>query len=160
MNFISLIDARSDWQTCENLLQYIKPPTDSTSESMDPELSFLQHEVYIEYLMAKGLFSTAFNLITTLAQSLKNENADILQRVSTLLMKAHLFRSMGEPERGFSVALRAASISYRARLMPCLWTSVGLLGNILNALGEFAGAKRLIESVLPQVCISPHSQDR
>lgn len=65
-------------------------------------------------------------------------------------MKADLFRKAGKPERGFSIALRAASVAYKAKLMPSLWTAVGLLANILNTLGECASAKRLLEAVLPQ----------
>lgn len=69
-------------------------------------------------------------------------------------MQADLWRKVGKPERGFSVALRAASVSFRARLGPSLWSAVGLLGNILNGLGEWGSARRLIEGVLPQVCVS------
>lgn len=65
-------------------------------------------------------------------------------------MKADLFRKIGKPEYGFSVALRAASVAYKAKLMPSLWSAVGLLANILNSLGECASAKRLLEAVLPQ----------
>jgi anaphase-promoting complex subunit 5 len=81
---------------------------------------------------------------------LKEDNADILQRVNVLLMKADLFRKVGKPERGFGVALRAASVGYKAKLMPSLWAAVGLLANILNGLGECSSAKRLIEGVIPQ----------
>lgn len=65
-------------------------------------------------------------------------------------MKADLFRKIGKPEYGFSVALRAASVAYKAKLMPSLWSAVSLLANILNSLGECASAKRLLEAVLPQ----------
>lgn len=94
--------------------------------------------------------------ISALSQSLKSDNADILQRVSVLLMQADLWRKVGKPERGFSVALRAASVSFRSRLGPGLWSAVGLVANILNELGECASARRLLEGVLPQVC-SLHS---
>lgn len=65
-------------------------------------------------------------------------------------MKADLFRKVGNPERGFSVALRAASVAYKAKLMPSLWSAVGMLANILNELSECASARRLLEAVLPQ----------
>lgn len=129
----------------------MKPSTDSTSPSLDPDLAFLQHEVYIDYLSSRGSYSEAFAAISALSQLLKTDNADILQRVSVLLMQADLWRKTGQPEKGFSVALRAASVSFRARLGPSLWTAVGLLGNILNSLGEWDNARRLIEGVLPQV---------
>jgi anaphase-promoting complex subunit 5 len=100
--------------------------------------------------VSKGGYPKAFTTISNLAQSLKEDNADILQRVSVLLMKADLFRKVGKPEQGFSVALRAASVAYKAKLMPSLWSAVGLLANILNSLGECASARRLLEAVLPQ----------
>ena len=141
---------RSDWSTCSHLLATLKPSTDPSSDTLDPELHFLLSQAYIDYLVSKGDFSKAFTTISNLAQSLKEDNADILQRVSVLLMKADLFRRVGKPEHGFSVALRAASVAYRAKLMPSLWSAVGLLANILNSLGECASARRLLEAVLPQ----------
>ncbi|OAL57027.1 hypothetical protein IQ07DRAFT_582293 [Pyrenochaeta sp. DS3sAY3a] len=140
----------SDWSTCSHLLATLKPSTDSTSSFLDPDLGFLQHEVYIDYLSSRGSYSEAFTAISALSQFLKTDNADVLQRISILLMQADLWKKAGQPEKGFSVALRAASVSFRARLGPSLWTAVGLLGNILNSLGEWDSARRLIEGVLPQ----------
>lgn len=142
--------ARSDWSTCSHLLATLKPSEDPSSDTLEPELHFLQSEAYIDYLVSKGDYPLAFTTISNLAQSLKEDNADILQRVSVLLMKADLFRKAGKPERGFSIALRAASVTYKAKLMPSLWSAVGLLANILNTLGECASARRLLEAVLPQ----------
>lgn len=141
---------RSDWSTCSHLLATLKPSTDPSSDTLDPELHFLLSEAYIDYLVSKGDYTTAYTTISNLAQSLKEDNADILQRVSVLLMQADLFRKVGKPEHGFSVALRAASVAYKAKLMPSLWSAVGLLANILNSLGECASARRLLEAVLPQ----------
>lgn len=67
-----------------------------------------------------------------------------------LISKASLFAKIGHPERGFSVALRAASISFKAGLLPDLWRAVGALGGILNAVGEFGASRRLLDAVLPQ----------
>jgi anaphase-promoting complex subunit 5 len=113
-------------------------------------LYFLLSEAYIDYLVSKGDYAVAFTAVSALAQSLKEDNADILQRTSVLLMQADLFRKAGKPEYGFSVALRAASVAYKAKLMPSLWSAVGMLANILNNMGECASARRLLESVLPQ----------
>lgn len=142
----------SDWPTCTHLLTTLKPQpaNDANSTPLDPELNYLQHESYIEYLVSRGSFSEAYKIISALAQSLKEDNADILQRVNVLLMKADLFRRIGKPEQGFGVALRAASVAYRSKLMPSLWVAVGLLANILNSLGEYASARRLLEGVIPQ----------
>lgn len=118
---------------------------------MDPELSFLLSESRIDYLIARGSYSEAFGAIEELSTSLKEEGADVLQRVSMLIAKADLFRKVGKPERGFSVALRAASVSFKARLMPSLCAAVGMLANILNSVSEFNAAARLLHAVIPQV---------
>ncbi|KAF1913582.1 anaphase-promoting complex subunit 5-domain-containing protein [Ampelomyces quisqualis] len=143
---------RSDWSTCTHLLSTLKPQsaTDPSSTPLDPELSFLLHESHIDYLVSRGSYSEAFKAISSLARSLKEDNADILQRVNVLLMKGDLFRKVGKPEHGFGIALRAASVSYKAKLMPSLWAAVGLLANLLNSLGECASARRLLEGVIPQ----------
>jgi anaphase-promoting complex subunit 5 len=144
--------SRSDWTACTHLLITLKPQpaTDPSSTPLDPELSFLLHEAHIDYLSSRACYSEAFTVISTLARSCKEDNADILQRVSVLLMKADLFRKVGKPERGFTAALRAASVSYKAKLTPSLWAAVGLLANILNSLGECTSARRLLEGVIPQ----------
>lgn len=69
-----------------------------------------------------------------------------------LILRATLFAKVGKPERAFSAALRGASVSFKARLMPSLWCAVGLLANILNGMGEFRAAGRLLTAVIPQVC--------
>lgn len=68
-----------------------------------------------------------------------------------LLFKGQLFAKVGKPERGFSVALRAASVAFKAKLMSALWMAVGLLANILNQMGEFNAAARMLHAVIPQV---------
>jgi len=99
-----------------------------------------------------GNFSKAFNLIEDIGAELKDESADIYQRISMLIAKATLFAKVGKPEKGFSVAVRAASTAYRARLMPTLWEAIGVVANILNAVGESKAAGRLLDAVIPQVC--------
>ncbi len=141
--------SRSDWSTCSHLLATLKPSINPSSDTLDPELHFLLSEAHIDYLVSKGDYSAAFTAISSLTESLKEDNADILQRVAALLMKADLFRKVGNPEHGFSIALRAASVAYKAKLMPSLWAAIGLLANILNILGECASARRLLEAVLP-----------
>jgi hypothetical protein len=74
-----------------------------------------------------------------------------MHRVAILIAKADLFRAAGQPEQGFSVALRAASVSFKARLMPCLWVATGLLANILNAVAEFDAGAKMLHAVIPQV---------
>ncbi|KAF2709814.1 hypothetical protein K504DRAFT_482113 [Pleomassaria siparia CBS 279.74] len=136
---------RTDWAACESYLSSLIPDS-----STDPEISFALSEAHIEYLIARGYYTEAFDAIEKLSVSLKEESGDILQRVLMLLAKAELFGKVGKPERGFSIALRAASVSFKARLMPCLWSAAGLLASILNSIGEFEAATRLLHAVIPQ----------
>jgi anaphase-promoting complex subunit 5 len=149
----------ADWEATEVLLSSLKP-----DESTDPELSFQLSESRIECLVARGLYPEAFDAIEDLSTSLKEEGADVMERISILIAKADLFRRIGKPEQGFSVALRAASVSFKARLMPCLWVAVGLLANILNTLAEFDAASRMLHAVIPQVrvchCLALESTNR
>jgi anaphase-promoting complex subunit 5 len=119
--------------------------------STDPELSFLLAETRIDCLVARGLHTEAFGAIEELSVDLKEQGADVMQRISVLIAKADLFRRVGQPEQGFSVALRAASVSFKARLMPCLWVAVGTLANILNTIAEFDAGARMLHAVIPQV---------
>ncbi|KAF2205108.1 hypothetical protein GQ43DRAFT_67384 [Delitschia confertaspora ATCC 74209] len=136
---------RTNWAAVDQLLLKLTPDS-----STDPELTFLLTEARLSSLIQRGRHPEAFSLIESLAQELKDTNADILQRVSMLITKANLFAKVGNAERGFSVALRAASIAFKARLMPSLWQAIGLLANILNAIGEFAAAGKLLDAVIPQ----------
>jgi len=143
-----MIFNRTDWVACDHLLLKLKPDS-----ATDPELSFLLSETHIDSLIHRGRHTEALGVIEDFASELRDDNADILQRVSMLIAKARLFADTGKPERGFSIALRAASVSFKARLMPCLWQAIGLLCNILNSLGEFAAATKLLDAVIPQVSI-------
>lgn len=47
--------------------------------------------------------------------------------------------------------MRAASLAFRARLLPGLWEAVVVLAGVLLGLREFEAAAELVESVMPQV---------
>src|SRR5688572_18960770 len=114
------MDNSSDWAACDALFTSLRPDS-----SLDPEMGFLRSEAHIDYLISRGHFSDAFNAIEDCAATLREQGADILQRIAMLLMKATLFAKVGKPERAFSIAMRAASVSFKARLMPSLWGAVG-----------------------------------
>jgi hypothetical protein len=148
MRFQRLTYPRNDLLGSSHFLSQL-----SSSSAQDLETSFLLSLARIDYLTLSGRFSDAFNVIEDTATSLKEERADIYQRVTILLAKASLFAKAGKPEKGFSVALRAASTSSRARLMPSLWEAVGCIAHILNGMGESRAASRLLDSILPQVSL-------
>lgn len=140
---------RTDWAACESLLSSLSPDT-----CPDPDMVFMLSEIRIQYLASRGLYSDALSAIEALSTQYREKGADVFQRISMLIAKAELFRKTGKPVRGFSVALRAASVAFKTRIMPCLWTAIGLLSSILNEIGEFEAAAKLLHAAIPQVCTS------
>ena len=135
-----------DWAACDVLLSCLQPDS-----STDPELVSLVCELRIENFVARGLYLQAWDAIEELSVKLRDEGADIVQRISLLNTKADLCRRVGCPERGFSVALRAASVAFKAHLTTCLFTAIGLLANILNSNADYNAAMRLLGAVIPKV---------
>ena len=124
---------------------------------LEPDMALVVDSLHIEMLTRKGDYETAFNKIDRLITELREDNRDIALRVRLLLNKAHLFDVVGRPQRGFTVAMRAASLAWRARLLPLVWQAVGALANILNELGEYEGAANLLVAVLPR-CLETDSR--
>ena len=76
---------------------------------------------------------------------------DAYHVVKLLALKARVYDRAGLPHRGFSAALRAASLALRARFMPVLWEAIGALARVLLALREFDAAGRLLRGIVPAV---------
>lgn len=130
-------------QLLSQLLQF-------TGGETDPELSFEIHLLHIDYLTRRTDYPKALTKIEELASSLEEDGGDISLRVKLLTMKAILQAKSGRPQKGFSVAVRAASIAWRARLIPALWSAMGAISNILNSLSEFHAASAILISILPR----------
>ncbi|KAM0135707.1 hypothetical protein ACHAP3_004802 [Botrytis cinerea] len=116
----------------------------------DSDLSFEISTLHIDYLVRRADFGVALSKLEQLASSLKEHGDDINLRVKILTMKAFLQSRTGRPEKGFSVAVRAASIAWRARLMPALWAAMGAVANILVALSEFQAACQIVTAIIPR----------
>jgi anaphase-promoting complex subunit 5 len=116
----------------------------------DPDLSFELNKLHIDAMIRRGNYSKALERIEELATEVKEEGDDIFFRVKLLIMKAFLFNKCGRPQRGFSIAVRAASTAWRARLLPSLWQAMGALANILLSLREFEPASQILASILPR----------
>jgi anaphase-promoting complex subunit 5 len=116
----------------------------------DTDLSFELDVLHIEYLMALGDLSRALSCVEELASNLQGEGEDVYFHVRLLIMKAYLFARCDRPQKGFSIAVRAATIAWRARLLPCLWEAMGVIANILRSLSEFPAAAEILEAVLPR----------
>ncbi|KAK4168581.1 putative anaphase-promoting complex subunit 5 [Cladorrhinum sp. PSN259] len=119
-------------------------------DDLEPDLVFVIDSLHIEALIRRQDFETAFMQIDRQIHELRENNRDVALRVRLLLAKAHLFDCIGRPEKGFSIAMRAASMSWRARLIPLLWQSMGAVSNILNSLSEFEAAEGILISILPR----------
>lgn len=118
---------------------------------LDPELDLELAHFEFDYLIRQQKLPDAFVLIEGLAARLKDEGADLYQRVRLLSWKAKLFAKAGKPELGFSNALRAANVSLKAWIIPAAWEAIGVLCNILISLKEFKAAIQLLDAITPQV---------
>jgi anaphase-promoting complex subunit 5 len=118
----------------------------------EPDLAFQISLLDIEYHTILGNLDIASELISKLENSVKHEDADVYQQIHLMILRAMLFAKSGISEKGFSITVRAAAVSYRARIVPALWESVGALANILISLKEWDAARMILNSIIPQVC--------
>ncbi|KAK5998929.1 Anaphase-promoting complex subunit 5-like protein [Cladobotryum mycophilum] len=129
----------------------------SRSEDLEPDMSFLIDSLHIECLIRRGDLQAASEKVDKMITAAKNEDRDIALRVRLLLIKVTLLDKCGRPQRAFSLAMRAANMSLRARLIPSLWQAIGAISNILVSMGEFEAAIQLLVAVIPRgfECESP-----
>jgi len=116
----------------------------------DADLTFELNRLHIDAMMRGGDYQGALSKIETLAAEQKEDGEDIYFRIKLLIMKALLFDKCGRPQRGFSIAVRAAAIAWRARLLAPLWQAVGAIANILTSLEEFEASSQVLGSVIPR----------
>lgn len=76
---------------------------------------------------------------------------DLHSKLKLMVLKARIHDKSGIPQKGFSVALRAASLAHKARIMDVLWDAVGTLCRVLVSLAEYDAAVHLLRSIMPQV---------
>lgn len=116
----------------------------------DPDLSFELNLLHVDAMMRRGDYSSALCRIEGIAADLKGEGEDVFFRVKLLNMKALVFNKCGRPQKGFSIAVRSATIAWQARLLPPLWEAMGLIASILSSLYEFSAASQILTAVLPR----------
>ena len=90
-------------------------------------------------------------VLEKLARQLSEEEADIYCRIKLMTLKARIYDRAGIPHKGFSVAIRAASLALKSKILPSLWEVVNAICAICNSLSEFEASIRLLESIVPQV---------
>lgn len=116
--------------------------------SQDLQFDILTLE--IELNVRRGDHSKAMEILEKLSSKMTKGEADIFQRIKLMTLKARICEKAGIPQKGFSVALRAASLAHRAKLLPALWDAVGAVCAILISLREFSAAAEVLESIVPQ----------
>lgn len=121
------------------------------SQKLESDLSFNVSILEIDLHLRRYDYSTAMDVLEKLATMLNHREADVFQRVKLMTLKARIYDKAGIPQKGFSVALRAASLAHKARILPALWEAVGATCRVLISLREFEAAARLMESIMPQV---------
>ena len=119
--------------------------------NLDSDLSFSVSILEIDLHVRRQDYLTAMHLLEMLATKLEDHEADVFQRVKLMVLKARILDKAGTPQKGFSVALRAASMARRALILPLLWEAVGAVSRTLISLREFKAAAELMVSIMPQV---------
>ncbi|KAI0020659.1 anaphase-promoting complex protein [Xylariomycetidae sp. FL0641] len=122
----------------------------SKNEDLEPDLAFVIDNLHVECLVRRGNLEAAFTKVERMVAELSDESRDVALRVRLLLLKAELLDRCGRPQKGFTIAVRAANVAWRARLIPYLWPAIGAVANVLTALGDFAPAAQLLRAVLPR----------
>ncbi|KAF9888439.1 Anaphase-promoting complex subunit 5 [Aspergillus nanangensis] len=117
----------------------------------DHDVSLMLSFLSIEFMLRQGNYSGALETVETTARSLHQDNFDVHTQVKLLSLKARILERTGQPQRGFSLAMRAASISHRSRFLPGLWESICVLSGVLLSLEEFEAVEEMVESIMPQV---------
>ncbi|OJJ43409.1 hypothetical protein ASPZODRAFT_136263 [Penicilliopsis zonata CBS 506.65] len=137
---------RDDKVAAEHLLTQLQ-----SIQVPDNDLSLLLVFLTIEYVIRSGDYGRALKLLEKSVQAMQPETFDVNSQVKLLCLKARIFEKSGQPQRGFSLAMRAANIAYRSRLLPGLWEAITVLAGVLLSLREFEATNEMVESIMPQV---------
>jgi anaphase-promoting complex subunit 5 len=105
----------------------------------------------IEFTIRQGDYGRALRMVEQAAHSMQPENFDVHSQIKLLCLKARILEKSGHPQRGFSLAMRAASIAHRSKILLDLWESICTLTAVLLSLREFEAGAELVESIMPQV---------
>lgn len=90
-------------------------------------------------------------MVEQAAQSMQPENFDVHSQIILLCLKARILAKSGQAQRGFSLAMRAASIAHRSKILSDLWEAICTLSGVLLSLREFEAVSDLVESIIPQI---------
>ena len=130
---------------CELILAQLKAAPSETPDSQF-DVSVLEIQIRVR----RREYSGALAVLEQTLVGLDRQEADIFQRLKMMILKARIYDHAGIPQKGFSIALRAASLAHKALLLPVLWEAVGTVCRILVSVQEFDAAVKLLEGILPQ----------
>lgn len=144
--YIKPIESRNHLIAADHVLAQLR-----ADPGLDRDLRFKVDLHEIDIKLRRGDIPLAMELLEQIADTLNEEQADIYCRIKVMTLKARIYDQAGSPQKGFSVALRAANLSYKCKLLPCLWEAVNAISAILNSLAEYEASIKLLESIVPQV---------
>ena len=119
--------------------------------NLSQDLLFSISVFEIDLQARQGDYSKALEILEVSASRPNYEEGDIIHRIKLMTLKARIYEKAGTPQKGFSIAIRAASLAHRAKALPALWDAVGAVCAVLVSLREYEGAVRMLASILPQV---------
>ena len=119
----------------------------TSSPDLFHTMTFLEVELHIR----RQNYPKALKVLEILVANLDYSSLDVYLNIKIMIFKARIFGRAGTPQKGLSVAVRAATTAYAAKILPMLWEAVGALCAILNSLEEFEASVRLLESVMPRI---------
>lgn len=105
----------------------------------------------IELQIRRKDHSRALEMLEQLITRVDSGTFDVAQQVKLMTLKVQILAEAGIPQKGFTIALRAAVTAYHAKIHPALWEAIGALCTILNRLDEFESSIRLMSSIMPQL---------
>lgn len=118
---------------------------------LDFDMRLLLAFYTIEFTLRQGDTGRALRMVEQAANSMQPENFDVHSQIKLLCLKALVLEKSGHPQRGFSLAMRAASIAHRSKVLLDLWEAICTLAAVLLSLREFEATAELVESIMPQI---------
>jgi anaphase-promoting complex subunit 5 len=142
----TLTPHRDDRVAARHLLLQLR-----ASPSPSRDMSFSVSILEIRLLIRQEDYAAAMQRVDALTSSLGAGDGDIFHRIKLMILKARVYDRAGVPQKGFSVAIRAASLAYKCRILSLLWEAVGALCRVLVSIKEFEAAELLMVGIMPQV---------
>ena len=105
----------------------------------------------IELEVRRNHFDKAIELVEKQFKTIKPAERDMYQTIKLMVLKAQILAKAGLPQKGFSLAMRAAALAYQGRFLGVLWEAIGALSKVLCSLKEFDAAVQLLKTIMPRV---------